>query len=78
MQQNDIERLVLEELRILVKLGRIFAVDHINNNAGVWAVQVSDAEGFFELSLNTQQHITEAAMEAEIRGQISANRPVNP
>jgi hypothetical protein len=30
------------------------------------------------LSLNAQQHITEAAMEAEIRGQISANRPVNP
>jgi hypothetical protein len=28
-------------------MGRIFAVDHINNNAGVWAVQVSDAEGFF-------------------------------
>ena len=78
MQQNDIERLVLEELRILVKMGRIFAVDHINNNAGVWAVQVSDAEGFFELSLNAQEHITEAAMEAEIRGQISANRPVNP
>ena len=78
MQQNDIERLVLEELRILVKMGRIFAVDHIKNTAGVWAVRVSDAKGSFELSLNAQEHITEAAMEAEIRGQISANRPVNP
>ena len=76
MNQQTISHLVSEVLKEEnIQFGSVFDIDHVINKAGVWGVLVSDAQGFFALSLNIQTHNTEASLKDEIRRQVLGNRP---
>jgi len=70
MDEPTITRLAKEVLAEMNVGGRIFAVDHVVNKAGVWAISISTNGGFVDVSINTQTHSTLESIKAEIQRQL--------